>query len=65
MPSVAVKVTSELMKVSLVNTSTLILSSSIPDELSSTATASVTSVTLTVISWVVELVPSVAVTVAV
>ena len=64
MPSVAVKVTSELMKVSLVNTSTLILSSSIPDELSSTATASVTSVTFTVISWVVELVPSVAVTVA-
>ena len=64
MPSVAVKVTSELMKVSLVNTSTLILSSSIPDELSSTATASVTSVTFTVISWVVGLVPSVAVTVA-
>ena len=63
-PSVAANVTSPALKVSLANTSTLILSSSIPDELSSTTATSTTLVTLTVMSCVAELVPSLAVTVA-
>ena len=65
MPSVAVKVTSELIKVSLLNTSNLRLRSSKPDVLSSTATTSVTSIILTVISCGVVFIPSLAVTIAV